>query len=228
MNISIMGDSISTYTGHNPAGYAVFYDHYAAGFADLSGVEDTWWMRVANALNGTVIANDSFSGSLVSGKEFPAACKTTRLDAIKPADIDPDLVLLYIGINDFGYCAPLGNIASEPAHNGMVFYDAYRLMLDGIRQRCPSARVVCATLLSGTIASRPDLKPYVVNEMGHHLDEYNEVIRKAATAEGAEIADLAANEIFYDSLDGVHPTRLGHETIANIWLDELARLSAKS
>ena len=223
MNISIMGDSISTYTDCNPSGYAVFYDHYAASVAKLRSVEDTWWMRVVNALGGNVIANDSFSGSLVSGAWFPAACSPARLDAIRPADAEPDLVLLYIGINDFGYCAPIGNVETGTAEDETHFYDAYRFMLQGIRKRCPKARIVCGTLLSGGIDARPDLEPYVVNELGHHLDEYNEAIRRAAAAEGAEIADLAASGILYDSLDGVHPTLKGHETLANLWLEQLSK-----
>lgn len=39
--ISVLGDSISTFEGYNPAGYEVFYDNIVSHNNGLSSVDDT-------------------------------------------------------------------------------------------------------------------------------------------------------------------------------------------
>ena len=45
-NISILGDSISTYQGTNPEGYAVYYNEEMQRRNRLASFSDTWWGRV--------------------------------------------------------------------------------------------------------------------------------------------------------------------------------------
>lgn len=42
MLVSILGDSISTYNGYNPNGYAVYYDEEMQIRNGLKSVYDTW------------------------------------------------------------------------------------------------------------------------------------------------------------------------------------------
>lgn len=218
MNISIMGDSISTFPRCNPEGYAVFYDASTARAVGLRGVRDTWWRRVCDRIGGTVVANDSFSGSCVAGDAFPAACGRERLDAIAPEGKSVDLVLVYMGVNDYGFAVPVGMHAGNQVQDGSRFFDAYRLMLRGIRNRCPNATIACGTIARGYVDGDPTLVARNENAIGAGLEEYNDAIRKAVGAEGALLADLAERKVTYESIDCVHPTRVGHATLAKLWL----------
>lgn len=78
MYVSIIGDSISTYTGYNPAGYAVFYTEENIRNNNLQSVYDTWWAKVNQFLQAFLCVNASYSGSKVSGNIFPAANRFLR------------------------------------------------------------------------------------------------------------------------------------------------------
>lgn len=68
---SVLGDSISTLMGWVPEGWRVHYE----GEVHVDGVEspqDTWWGRVIDHFDGYLVANSSFSGSVVEGYGFPA------------------------------------------------------------------------------------------------------------------------------------------------------------
>ena len=46
MLVSILGDSISTYSGFNPSGYEVYYNKTMQKLNGLRSVYDTWWAKV--------------------------------------------------------------------------------------------------------------------------------------------------------------------------------------
>lgn len=120
--VSILGDSISTYEGYNPAGYAAFYEKATREWNGLSSVYDTWWAKV----NGGIL-----------GKE----------DWIFP-------------------------------------------------------------------------KKYG----GKNFDDYNAVIRRICRRRGCHLADLESLHVGYETLDGTHPTKRGHEEIAAVWLSLLTQM----
>ena len=67
--VSILGDSISTYSGYNPIGYKVFYDEYNSLRNDMTSVYDTWWAKVNQFINAYICVNNSYSGSKVAGEK---------------------------------------------------------------------------------------------------------------------------------------------------------------
>lgn len=215
--ISVLGDSISTFAGWNPPEYAVYYDADAQQRNGLQSVQDTWWAQVEQALGATHCANNSYSGSRVTGPGFPAACSLERTSALHSDTCRPDWILVYIGFNDFGYGVPVrgGLEAGVPATDR--FYHAYLLMLDRIQQFYPEAAVYCGTLMRGYLQGQPEL---VFPEWyaGHYLSDYNEAIRTACRQQGQHLVDLAASCHRYETLDGTHPTAVGHRQIAAEWL----------
>ena len=100
--VSIIGDSISTYKGFNPTGYSVFYDEYNIQKNGMATVYDTWWAKVNQFLHAYICVNNSYSGSKVSGNTFPSANCDERTSLLHTAQHLPDLILIYIGFNDFG------------------------------------------------------------------------------------------------------------------------------
>ena len=154
--VSIIGDSISTYDGFNPEGYEVYYDKPRQMNNGMSSVYDTWWAKVNQGLHAYLCVNNSFSGSRVTGEGFPAASSTERTSLLHTQWYSPDLILIYIGFNDFGNGVPIRN--PEPScffrKNPAFFEDAYEIMLKKVKHGYPSARIICATLMRTEVKGR--------------------------------------------------------------------------
>ena len=235
MLVSILGDSISTYNGYNPKGYVVYYDEYMQMRNGLQSVYDTWWAIVNQKLNAFLCVNNSYSGSKVSGVEFPAGCCQERIVNLRTSEHLPDLILIYMGFNDFGYgvpisCSPLSN---DGRANLRCFEDAYHQMLTGLRFFYPNAKIICATLMKTTLKQNYDW--IFPNKLGGiSIDDYNNAIRRAADNCHIGLADLAKRHINisslnkpdkrYETIDGTHPTAKGHLTIAEEWISCLSKM----
>ncbi|MCM1266474.1 MAG: SGNH/GDSL hydrolase family protein [Bacteroidales bacterium] len=223
-SVSVLGDSISTFRGCNPEGYAVFFPD----FGEVTAVEETWWQRVVDDLGLTLYKNGSSSGSTVSGDstgmEDPlCACNELRTSVLAgPQGACPELIIVYLGTNDLLNAVPLGsNDGTTPVEEGevAVFSDAYTLMIDKLQAYYPLAELFCCTLLP--VGRYGTSTPYVdsVNELGLTAADYNQVIGQIAENKGLSVIDLYECGITIDNLpemttDGVHPTPTGMKCIA--------------
>lgn len=217
---SVLGDSISTHAGCNPPGYAVYYEGERARAAGVEGVQDTWWAQVVRHFGGCVLANASYSGSLVEGGAFPAGSSAERVAALAPDSAAPDVVLVFMGINDYGWGGAAAQVdglraRSVPARPGVLegFAGAYRAMLGQVRAAYPEAEVWCLTLVPGRLAGSA-LPTFTWNLRGVPLRSYNEAIVAAAREEGCRVADLASFDLDYEAVDGTHPTKTGMAQLA--------------
>ena len=209
MNISIIGDSISTYTGYNPEGYKVYYDAERRRANGLTSVNDTWWMRVINGLGGSLCVNNSFSGSLVSGDSFPAGCCAERTGGLHTDTARPDIILVYAGVNDCGWQVPVKGRKTDS------FRGAYAKMLRDVHANYPDARIICGTLMKRYArgSGKPD------EFTGAACEPYSDVIRRCSRLRGCSLAELS--ETRYETLDWLHPTARGHAEMALVWLGAL-------
>lgn len=219
--ISIIGDSISTYYGFVPDGYKVYYNEEMALENQLTSVDDTWWRIVCKHLGAEICVNNSYSGSRVSGNGFPCASSDERTSSLHTECATPDLILLYIGANDFG--RGIGIKENPFFYKEAIFYDAYKEMLQKIISNYPNSKIVCATLMKSSVKDNPRWE-YPRSKTGISLEEYNEAIREIANNLGVLVADLEALNTPYETLDTLHPTKEGHRTIANAWISELKRM----
>lgn len=215
--VSILGDSISTYIGYNPRGYAVYYKEDKAYDNEINSVDDTWWKQVIDGLGGEPCVNNSYSGSLVTGAFAPSACSAERCASLHDETV-PDIILIYMGTNDRGFEMNLGE--NRP-NDTMGFYGAYRAMLRQIKNNYPTAKIVCGTLLMGRLQAGQNLAydRFMKEDM-----RYNGVIRLAVKEEGCLLADIALADERYETLDYCHPTKSGHKEMAKLWLAELKKL----
>ena len=215
--VSILGDSISTYIGYNPRGYAVYYKEDKAYDNEINSVDDTWWKQVIDGLGGELCVNNSYSGSLVTGAFAPSACSAERCASLHDETV-PDIILIYMGTNDRGFEMNLGE--NRP-NDTMGFYGAYRAMLRQIKNNYPTAKIVCGTLLMGRLQAGQNLAydRFMKEDM-----RYNGVIRLAVKEEGCLLADIALADERYETLDYCHPTKSGHKEMAKLWLAELKKL----
>lgn len=101
---SVLGDSISTFRGIIPLENRWLYDEEDSYGTGVASVDETWWAKVIADEGGQLLANASFSGSMVEGWGFPAGSSFERARQLLGADGQrPDVVLVYMGINDYGW-----------------------------------------------------------------------------------------------------------------------------
>lgn len=217
LNISVMGDSISTFKGWNPYGYAVYYNEDTAYENEISSVNDTWWMQVIDRLNGELCLNNSYSGSFVAGESPSSACSKNRC-AYLDNGTKPDVILVYMGTNDRGFGI---DIKTDEPDNTQYFYGGYKTMLKRIKANYPLAKVICATLLTAYkkgyahIAASP-----AILELSK---KYNQAIQRAVQEENCLLADIASFGERYETLDYAHPTQAGHNTMAKLWFESIKK-----
>lgn len=223
-SVSIFGDSISTFRGHNPEGYAVFFPEYGA----VKTVEDTWWQRVVGDLGLTLYKNDSSAGASVAGDSTGTddplcACNELRTGALAgPQGACPEIIIVFLGTNDLLNSVSLGtNDGTMLVEEGEItaFSDGYTLMLDKLQSKYPPAEIYCCTLLP--VGDYGTDTPYVDFENGEGLTaaDYNRAIVQIAKNRGHIVIDLQNCGITIDNLaqmttDGVHPTADGMVCIA--------------
>lgn len=234
--VSVLGDSISTLKGWNPEGFAVFYEDGRDELAGLQGPQDTWWGKVISHLNGTLLVNGSWSGSMVQGQGYPAAWSPERIAALSCDGIAPDDILVFLGTNDYGWATaaaqacgrsfaapaclnledyPESVAGAAPAGTLDGFKDAYATMLHALREAYPQARVWCLTLLPGRVMGTPH-PTHAWNLRGINMRAYCDAILEVAEACGCMGLDVAGFGFDYEALEGTHPTNLGMNQIADM------------
>lgn len=215
--ISILGDSISTFSGYIPEGNVTYYP---AG--TIQSVQDTWWKKLIDALGMELLVNNSWSGSRVTTTdgESSAGCMA-RCQALGD---NPDVIVVWMGINDFNNEVALGTYDGTTAlpSDTTTFLEAYAIMLDKILAAYPIAEVWVCTLPQCEKNGATGFPE--INGNGVALASFNEGIRKLARAFGVKILDHASSGLTYQNMettdpDHLHPNQVGHSLFANndIW-----------
>ena len=167
-SISILGDSISTYTGISNdstvnatlSGGSIYY-----GEGALGGYQQTWWQQTIDALDMRLLVNNSWSGSCVlntrAGTVGAYIDRCVQLHNDRTGE-QPDAIAVFLGTNDFSYFqSTLGTAAIDYAAlitdcgDGTFAYatptttcEAYAIMLHKMTRRYPDAAVYCLSMLS--------------------------------------------------------------------------------
>ena len=200
---SVLGDSVSTFAGYSQPEEAVFYDWSRKREAGIFSPEDTWWGRVIHELGGQLLVNHSIAGSTVCRlPEYETqsyGCSDSRTAALGFGRLHPDVILVFLGINDWGHHVPL---RTNDPNDQSVFSVAYDRMLKKLRRNYPQAQIVCLTL-------PPNLpKPHPHSPS---IDEFSQVILSCAAAQGCRIIRVPP----CDTIDGYHPNAAGMAAIAD-------------
>lgn len=239
--VSILGDSISTFEGCNPEDFDVFYEGERCDRTGVESAYDTWWHLVIDAIGGDLLVNGSFSGSMVEGAGFPAASSERRISALSRDGVDPDVVLVFIGINDYGWGGPANQSAGRgravpdvapereertarlaPVGAAEAFRDAYGSMLSRIRTSYPDADVWCCTLCPGRLAGA-QAPTFIRRLRGVDVRAYDDAIRLQAFEHGCRVIDFASFGLDYEAADGTHPTKRGMRQLASMAVRSMAR-----
>lgn len=218
--LGIIGDSISTFQGYIPNGYAHFYPHN-----DLDTVEKTWWHQLISNTGMELCSNASWSGSAVSGDTRSTngyvGASDARINALvgKNGEV-PDIIITFIGINDFAFTNDrrTGNYDGKtaPVNDGNVtsITDAYGLMLKKLRIKYPKAQIFTCRIMPTRHTEHKKS-----HENGFHninptdntsISEFNEKLEQISKAFGCPVIPMDAAGITYFNVfdyakDGIHP-----------------------
>ena len=217
---SILGDSISTLDGYSQPKGGVYYDTARKLSLGVATSVDTWWGQVIERLQGKLLVNNSWSGSTVCWSpayEIPAyACSDERTSALDKEGTAPDVIIIYMGVNDWGTGRQV--LPNQNANDTSVFLTAYQEMLKKLKINYPQAEIWCLTLPISRCSAKANFEfPYYYN--GEHIDSYCQAIRESAETYGCRVVDLFKNCEPYDTVDGFHPNASGMQTIAKAVLD---------
>nr|DAU34648.1 MAG TPA: GDSL-like Lipase/Acylhydrolase [Caudoviricetes sp.] len=194
--LSICGDSISTFPGAMVAGNRSYYPKDTVD----DWTKTYWGKLVSNRFWLELLVNNSWSGSWVStgqGNGAPTTSGTMACKYLSSDGVDPDLIILYKGTNDYGGNVTLADFETE-----------YRLMVANTKARYPKAKIFVATILYRTVLP--------TNENGNTVVDFNTTIKQIAADNGLSVIDFyncgidSANASQY-LIDGLHPNAAGHD-----------------
>ena len=220
---SILGDSISTFSGKIVPGNVTYYNGNNAG---VSHANETWWMRTANECGLVLNTNNSWSGSKISTGDPSnnGVLRSTSLDN----GTDPDIIFVFMGINDFNDEIPLGDYDGRGVipEDTTTFRGAYANMLLKIQKRYKYSKIYSLTL-PPCERFKDDTNSPESNEDGVFLRDYNEAIREICKSFNVEVIDTDScglthfnGDVYmgdYNTETGIflHPNREGHKLIAD-------------
>ena len=226
--ISILGDSISTFSGisndatntNNTIGSNAIY--YPKG--EIDKANETWWMQTVNATGMTMLVNNSWSGSRVltgGSAAYLTRCEQLHDNTGENSGTYPDIIAIYIGINDFNANLAIGNFSKlEDIYTEESGYitpetvaEAYAIMIHKMITLYDSSDIFILTLpANGT------------NKNTDSLASYNKAIRKIADYFECHLVDIANIE-GYDyakyTIDGLHPNEQGMDLITELFVRKL-------
>ena len=246
MKLSVLGDSISTYTNRSNgtasettnstiSGGAVYYPR--SGFAVTA--ESTWWYQAAETLGMELLVNNSWSGScLLNTRSGTVGAYVDRCVQLHDNTGDnagqlPDIIAIFLGTNDYyTYPGTLGSyeaidfdaLITEGA-DGFAYaqptttLEAYAISLHKIGVAYPDAQVYCFTLLPRVNSS-------------NQPTAFNEDICQLAEKFGVQTVDLhdcgilSESEAFYMHMgDSLHPDDPGMDAITNAFVSAVLKNS---
>ena len=139
-----------------------------------------------------------------------------------------DLILVFMGTNDYGHETPLGSVAD--AQDG-TFYGALNVIVPALVSRHSSSKIVFVTPLrrygfgTSKILGTKFTYDSVPNGVGATLGDYVDALKTVCANNGVSVIDLYT-ECTLDPADatvsaaympdGLHPNAAGHEIIAGI------------
>lgn len=216
--ISILGDSISTFSGMIPSGNAKFYPT-----GDVQTRAVCWWNRLLSLCRAKLEINQSWSGSRITttGSQGVAFIDDSRIKALG----SPDVIFVFGGTNDFGQSGPaqLGDFVK--VNNGdkdkTKFRPAYQYLVETLQATYPLAEIVLLVPLQ-----RTSFGLFGNNAQGWNYQDLKESIITIADMYGVKYVDLSKCGINQGNLsaftiDGLHPNVKGMEKITSYIIAQL-------
>lgn len=219
---SILGDSISTYTGYSNdntntnstiGSNSVEYNGTAHG---VTSVDQTWWKQTADLTGMNILVNNSYAGDQVTNYG-QTRCENLHDNTGANAGTNPDIIAVYLGTNDFnGY--KIGTGYTTPI-TPEAFRTGYESMVAKMKSAYGDAKICVFTILPNNKGTNT----------AENLVQYNNIIREIASENNLVLVDLYANsgitarncsEYMGDSI-ALHPNQAGMDKISDCFWNAL-------
>lgn len=212
LRVSFLGDSITTYEGYSDNGsinetLKQNPTWYKAGTLKAS---ETWWYGVCREMDWELCVNNSYSGGRVSNAY---SYETRACNLHTDAGMQPDVILIYYGINDYNNMVPLDE-----------FRACYGKLLDAVRSAYPEAKIFCGTLIPIECHDNGRNTTLTENGAGVGIAAFNRAIVSLAAVRDIGIIDFAvdigADQVSY-TYDRIHPNAAGMKRMCEAALSVL-------
>ena len=222
--VSILGDSISTFAGvsNNAEVNATIGDNEVFYNTQLTQA-DTWWQQAIDNNGMSLLVNNAWAGSNVAtnyGNTEKGGCTDRAVNLHNVDNVTPDIIAVYMGINDCGCLTELGEFdeisdiwdGTQYVGDTEKFATAYAIMIHKIKTAYANADVFLFTLPRNGFLWQGTKEQYNALQ-----DEYNKMIYKIAETFGCTVVDLATSvgENYEEYLlsDDIHPNAKGMDVI---------------
>lgn len=226
--LSILGDSISTYSGYIPDNNRSRYPE-----GDVDSVDKTYWKKIIDTLGMKLGVNESWAGSLVSWDgttenndigENKHIASTTRISHLGDNGT-PDIILIFAGTNDIGHEVEIGEINNltyaEDVSNLSVstFSESYTAMIMRIQYYYPKSKILVLTPCFAKYTSYTYYTPDRLNQYINKIIEICEIM-------GVDVIDTRKTGFnMYNindlTIDGLHPNAKGMELLSDSILKKM-------
>ena len=196
LKISVLGDSISSYDGQS-VGNA--YNKPSK----IPSVNSMWWKQLcritgaeplvidAYASSCCAVASASWTSSITPGVD-DSRCRALHTGSTSSGNrIDPDIILIALGLNDFQANVPLGSWDGHEALSSSdtaTWRGAYANMLLKIHTEYPNALVFCLSPWFFVRGSSTDVN---VNSGGNTYQDFEDAMREVCNILGGVYIDCS-------------------------------------
>ena len=191
------------------------------------GTDKTYWEYLNEWIGFKDVTVMGVGGSCISAqsdyqeKNSPLAKRYQNIP-------NSDLIVLFMGTNDYGHETPLGSIDDV---GDVSFYGALNMILPSIINAHPQSQIIVITPLHrdgfgvSKITGEKFTQDFMPNGRGHTLGDYVEVLKNVCAQWSIPIIDLFSTSGMNPAVaaiknlympDGLHPNAAGHLRIAQL------------
>lgn len=191
-----------------------------------------YWELLKTSLNLSSVTGMGVSGSSISAQSKRSDTYVplmNRYNSIPRAD----LIMIFMGTNDYGHETPLGTIKDT---TDISFYGALNVIISSLTSKYPTSELIFVTPLHrygyGTSPTTGEAYTYdyLPNYEGASLGDYVQAIKDVCQKYSIPVIDLYSLSGLDPSIastrteympDGIHPNAKGHKLIADIIKEQL-------
>ncbi len=196
LKISVLGDSISSYSGHS-TGNA----YYSS--SKIPSVNSMWWRQLCKITGAEKLVVDAYASSCCAvasaswTSSITPAVDDSRCRALHTGStssgnrVDPDIILIAMGLNDFQANVPLGawdGHESLASSDTVTWRGAYANMLLKIHTEYPDTLVFC---LSPWFFVRGSSSVVNTNSGGNTYQDFEDAMREVCNILGGVYIDCS-------------------------------------
>ena len=204
-----------------------------------SGINKKYYEHIGEILSLQAANAHGIGGSCISAQSDYGSGNTPLINRYRSIP-NVDLIVVFMGTNDYGHETPLGTIQDS---TDISFCGALNVIIPGIQKQNPNSQLIFVTPMhrygfgTSKITGAKFTDDSLPNGRGHCLADYVNAIKSVCAKYGVPVIDLFSICPINPSIksdkdayfpDGLHPNDAGHEIIAKVLAEQLQRYPNKN